>query len=175
MSSTYTPIATTTLTNSTTGDFVFSSIPSNYTDLRVVISARGNNAGTTEGVWFYIGSYATDMSATNLTSTGATAASTRETNANQLTIGQIAGNTATSGLYTLLTLDVFNYANTTTFKTFLCRSNNGGTQIDSTGLVSATVGIKRNTVAVNSLTFFLQNGTKWQTGSTFSLYGIKAE
>jgi hypothetical protein len=166
--STYTPIASTTLTNSTTGDLVFSSIPSTYTDLRVVISARGNNAGTTEGVWFYVGAYGNDMSGTNLTGNGSSAASARESNVNQLVIGQIAGNTATAGVYSVITVDVFNYSNTTTNKTFLCRSNNA----DS--LVSATVGLKRNTAAVSTLTFFLQNGTKWQTGSTFTLYGIKA-
>jgi len=59
-----------------------------------------------------------------------------------------------------------NYANTTTNKTILSRSNAADKG------VMATVSLWRNTAAINSITL-LASANNFATGSTFSLYGVK--
>jgi hypothetical protein len=67
-----------------------------------------------------------------------------------------------------LLVNVMNYSNATTYKTFLARGNiaAGGTE--------AVVGLWRNTAAITSLEL-LPTASTFATGSTFTLYGIKAE
>ena len=61
-----------------------------------------------------------------------------------------------------------NYSNTTTFKTILMRANNAALGVD------AIVGLWRSTAAINEIKVFPTGGANFETGSTFSLYGIKA-
>jgi hypothetical protein len=67
----------------------------------------------------------------------------------------------------VLTYNINNYSNTTTYKTLLSRSNQAGSG------VFAYVGLWRSTAAINSITIY--GGTNnIVSGSTFTLYGIKA-
>jgi hypothetical protein len=59
-----------------------------------------------------------------------------------------------------------NYANTSTYKTVLTRSN----KYDRVG---AIVGLWRSTAAINSITLTAYSNT-YAIGSTFTLYGIAA-
>jgi hypothetical protein len=59
-----------------------------------------------------------------------------------------------------------NYANTTTNKTFVSR---GGYSPD---YADTSVGLWRNTAAISSMTLYA--GTSFDTGCTFTVYGIKA-
>jgi hypothetical protein len=65
-------------------------------------------------------------------------------------------------------INIQNYSNSTTYKTVLARSNNAATGTD------ATVALWRSTSAITSIDYYLNSGS-WATGSTFTLYGIKAE
>jgi len=60
-----------------------------------------------------------------------------------------------------------NYANTTTYKTFLVRGAN------TAGNIDADVGLWRSTAAINSVTVLIGSGSL-SSGSTFTLYGIAA-
>jgi hypothetical protein len=68
-----------------------------------------------------------------------------------------------------MVIQINNYSNSTTFKTPLIRTNTG----PSWGTVFAIVGLWRNTAAITSITFTPDTGN-FDTGSTFTLYGIKA-
>ena len=59
-----------------------------------------------------------------------------------------------------------NYANTTTFKTYLARYNATSTQL------SDEVALWRSTAAINSITLTAVSAN-FNAGSTFTLYGIK--
>ena len=168
MPSTYTPISTYTAPASTAHDIVFSSIPQTYTDLRIVISARGIASASTEDIYFYVGTYATDESFTYLQGTGSSASSGRVTNANQTVVGSCPSGTSTANIFSATTVDLFSYSNTTTYKTFISRCG------DTNNVTYASVGLKRNTSAVSSITIFPSASTYWAAGSTFTLYGIKA-
>jgi hypothetical protein len=79
------------------------------------------------------------------------------------------GNTGSGG--TVNTYQFMNYTNTTTYKTILCRtSNNYG------GVIRSSVGLLKSTAAISSIWMDLafSSSNNWSTGSTFSLYGIKA-
>jgi hypothetical protein len=164
MATTYTPIATTTL--STTSSLVtFSSIPSTYTDLVAVISGR-----ITTGVSYYQFKYNSDTGAnysrTGMTGTGSSA--TSEKYANE-TIGYPILTplpTATS-TFDISIVQIMNYTNTTTYKTYIGRGNDAGNN------VTATVGLWRSTSAINRIDISPYAST-FTSGSTFTLYGIKA-
>jgi hypothetical protein len=64
-------------------------------------------------------------------------------------------------------VNLMNYSNTTTFKTFLSRANNAGKG------VTASVGLYRGTSAISRIDFKTSSST-FATGSTFTLYGIAA-
>jgi hypothetical protein len=71
---------------------------------------------------------------------------------------------------------IMNYSNTTTFKTYLARNNNAATSGTYVG-TEAIVGLAQLTAAITSITIGTASGStdyNFATGSTFSLYGIKA-
>lgn len=155
--STYTPIATTTL-GSTTASYTFSSIPSTYTDLRVVIN--GNLTSLEDiGVRFN-GDSGTNYSYTGLTGTGSSATSGRQSNQNYAYVGSLDGSAS------MTSYDFMNYSNATTYKTFLNRTSAAG------WVVYARVGLWRSTAAINSISLTPVNS--FATGTTLTLYGIKA-
>ena len=165
MASTYTPIATTTL-GSAQSTVTFSSIPSTYTDL-VIISQPKSTAA--EGIVYIqfnsIGG--TSYSYSYLYGNGTSASSGRGTNAGLGVLSANAYATSTAG-NTVFVTNIQNYANTTTYKTYISRGN----RIDNQG-VEALVGLCRDTSAISSVSFAI-GGTTFAAGSTFTLYGIKA-
>ena len=158
--STYTPIAAQTL-GSSAASVTFSSIPVTFTDLIIITSPV--HSSTIDNIQVQFNSdTATNYSRTRLIGNGTTASSDRNTSQNSL----YAGLDDTGRSTTII--QVMNYANTTTFKTVLTRSN-------LSGYTSAEVGLWRKTPeAINTVKLFHDSGNTFQTGSTFTLYGIAA-
>ena len=162
MAQTYTPIATTTLA-SPAASYTFSSIPSTYTDL-VLVAQAANSIG--DGYYFglqFNGDTATNYSDTSIYGTGSSALSTREASVTRI----IAGWTSLSAPTTLV-CNIQNYSNTTTYKTALMRNANSAYR------EGAWVGLWRSTAAINSITVTSESTSSFLTGSTLTLYGIKA-
>ena len=162
MASTYEPIATTTL-SSATSSITFSSIPSTYTDLRIVWTGT-TSAGNNVRVQFN-GDTATNYSTTNLYGDGTTAGSSAVTSTTWLQC--FNGSTSTT-IPTMFTADIFSYAGST-YKTALLTAP---TDKNGSGAITATVGLWRSTSAITSIS--LVNAANYQTGTTATLYGIKA-
>jgi hypothetical protein len=163
--STYTPIETKSITGSPTS-VTFSSIPSTYTDLVVVIN--GARSATNDIGVRLNGDTGTNYSRTILYGTGSAAGSVTGGGANQ---GQADyyGTVDTTLGGSVQILNFMNYSNTTTYKTFLVRSNNASLGVD------ALVNLWRSTAAINSIEFRPYSGSQtWNTGSQFTLYGIAA-
>ena len=100
---------------------------------------------------------------------GSSASSARESGGNKIWLSYDfeLPTTLTSNLI----VNIQNYANSTTYKTTLSRVNNAA---NGTG---AIVGLWRNTAAITSFTLnMMKAGVAYDftTGSTFTLYGIKA-
>jgi hypothetical protein len=161
MSSTYEPIATTTL-GSAQASVTFSSISGAYTDL--VIVANFANSNTVREAYLQFNSDGgNNYSKTQLFGSSSVIASNNQSNFSTFSGFGFIGTTISS-----VVCNINNYSNTTTNKTILSRSN------DPTGLVMANVGLWRNTAAITTILIGYTNDN-FIAGSTFTLYGIKAE
>jgi hypothetical protein len=159
MASTYEPIATQTL-GSSASSVTFSSIPSTYTDLVLIVMAKNVNGDSDLAMQF--NSNTSGYSSTFVYGNGSSALSTRNTNLTKMRIGRIDNTNAYPNI-----INIQNYSNATTYKTALSRSQNSS-------LVLANVGLWGNTSAITSVTILDDNSYSLASGSTFTLYGIKA-
>jgi hypothetical protein len=162
--STYTPIATTTL-GSAAASYTFSSIPSTYTDLVLVMNTLFNGSDGFISLQFN-GDTGTNYSTTSLGGNGSSAYSGRRTSADQFYV--MYGGRGDSTSPSSYIINIQNYANTTTHKTQLARSNNFGT-----GEVATEGNLWRSFSAINSIKLNAPSSA-FNTGSTFTLYGIQA-
>ena len=163
MPKTYEPIATTTV-GTATNTITFSSIPGTYTDLVLVFVGTGTSVNQ-EGLYVQFNSDTTsNYSQTYLRGTGSVISSPRQSNVTKIFL---CSNTTDSGMNNAI-MHIMNYANTTTNKTTLLRSN------DPSARLEAVVGLWRKTPeAINTITITPDSGTI-DTGCIFSIYGIKA-
>ena len=164
MAKTYEPIATTTASGSQSS-ITFSSISGSYTDLILVFN--GADATTAEDVQIQVnGDTGSNYSRTWVTGTGSAAASSRSSSQTYMRINQNAYiGTAFAYVYIV---QFMNYSNSTTYKTVLSRANGAPNGVD------ASVNLWRNTAAITSILCYTGAATNFASGSTFTLYGIKA-
>jgi hypothetical protein len=155
--STRIPISTQTLT-ATTSSVTFSSIPQTYTDLVLVVKNSSGSGGVNNGL-FVNGDSGANYSTTQLYGGGSTPATLRGGGATSTYAG-IAGANSIS------IVNFMNYSNTTTYKTWFSRGSGPGNYI------TADVSAWRNSSPITSIT--IANGGNWTSGTTLTLYGIKA-
>ena len=162
MPTTYEPIATTTL-GSAAANITFSSIPSTYTDLRLVCVGT-HSTGVSLRVRLN-GVSGTSYSTTALNGDGSTATSTRATSSSfwNTSIGASLSTTIPS----MITLDIFSYAGST-FKTGLSTASQ---DYNGSGVVTRAVHLFRDTTAVSSI--LINTFDTLSAGFTATLYGIK--
>ncbi len=169
--STYTPIATYTVSGTSTTSVSFSSF-SGYTDLRVAING-GSDFGASFPYCYINGDTNSNYSGTSLIGSGSTAFSEYNSNYNKCGNFSVALTTSLSGTYFV---DFENYTNTTNSKSAIWRMN----CTDNTSGYAGTgiaVTLWRSTSAITSLDFRLTNSSVdrvWKAGTTFTLYGIQA-
>lgn len=163
MASTYTPIATYNGTGSS-NQITFSVIPSTYTDLVLIANAQ-STSGARQMYLTFNSDTGSNYSRTIISGTGSTAVSARNSNASQTYLDYYGIVEATSPCIHIS--NIMNYANTATYKTMLTRAN------DSASGVDAICHLWRSTSAINRIDIYL-DAVSFATGSTFTLYGIKA-
>ena len=169
--STMTPIATTTLTGNQQS-ITFSSIPNTYTDLVISLVSVTTGSNYLTAIQFNTDNAlpvsGTNYSATWIYGNGTSAASSRQSSAGH-SILENQGNNSTNPNQFII--NIMSYANTNTYKTVLTRNAN------ATAVTYATVGLWRNTAAINQFTLIPDTTTGrnyFTTGTTITLYGIKA-
>lgn len=167
MAITYEPISTTTL-GSAAATVTFSTISGAYTDLVLVTNLKTTT--TSQEVTVKINNdTGSNYSLTNLRGDGSTAASLRRSSQ---TVGTISKEISPNTAFEFVSVSTFmNYSNATTYKTWLSR-NNRASASNAPG-TEALVGLWRSTSAITELVIGLTGGN-FDTGSTFTLYGIKA-
>lgn len=161
---TYTPIASYTAPSAQTSITLNSF--SGYTDLEIVMSC--NAASTAYHVFFQInGDTGSTYSYTILGGDGTTAGSTR---ASSQTSGRLTYYAAVrSGSPTIVRLKVMNYANSTTYKSILSRSDRASDGAEA--IVNLWRGA--STAAITSIVL-QPSGANFDTGTTVNVYGITA-
>jgi hypothetical protein len=164
MAKTYEPIATATGTGSS-NTISFTSIPATYTDLVMVFDGTATSGGTA-ALAFTINGVVTGTlySYLRIQGNGTSASSLSSANNNDAPFGFISSSNRSMSI-----LNVMNYANTTTFKTTISRTQ---TSDATDGRVASYVNTYRGTAAVNRLDILATQN--FSTASTFTLYGIKA-
>ena len=161
MTATYEKIATNTL-GSAVNTVTLSSIPATYTDLVIILNV---SVTSNDSLGFRFNSdTGTNYSTTTLFGNGTTAGSNRNTG---LTFA--VGSIINSANHTANVYQINNYSNTTTFKTMIARES------VATNTAQSSVNLYRSTSAISSITCFTQSSTNFTIGSTFTIYGIKAE
>lgn len=164
MSATYEPIATATATGSQT-EILFTGISQDYTDLIVVVQATES---LSDGMDMGLGNGSIDTgnnySFTVLRSRSA-APAYRVSNYYAAQIGNVNPTIST------FIVQIQNYSNTTTFKSYLSRSSNTGWTDNQVMLFA---GLWRSTAAINTINFKNGSVQNHGAGSTFTIYGIKA-
>lgn len=166
MPATYEPIASTTL-GSDTATVTFSGISGSFTDLILVwCGQHASTVSASMGIRLNSDT-GSNYSDTLLYGTGSTAASNRRSSASYQYVGEMAGTTA--GYPTLILIHLMSYANTSINKTVLSAA------ADPSAIVTRGVGLWRSTAAITSITASIYGGgTNLKSGSTLSLYGVKA-
>jgi hypothetical protein len=166
MAATYEPIATQTLSTST-ATVTFSSIPGTYTDLILITDGTAAATNGTNGLKLQFNSdTGNNYSTTFLYGGGASASSGRSSNASFIAVAR-ADTTQSNGI-----THIQNYSNSTTNKSVLSRGN-----VAASGqfpLAIVYVGLWRSTAAITSMTISHENSVNFNSGFTFTLYGIKA-
>lgn len=160
MASTYTPIATTTL-GSNAASYTFSSIPSTYTDLIIVVYGTATGSGSNAYVQ-YNADTSSNYSNLYMYGSGSSAISGTNTTQTQANFGYVNATYGTS------ICQIQNYANSNVYKTFLGKWNN--TDV----LVAASVSTWRSTSAITSILVGCGSGNSFITGTSITLYGIAA-
>lgn len=163
---TYTPIASQTL-SSNQATVTFSSIPSTYTDLVLIVTGYTNH--TDNGARGYIQFNTDTGSNTNYSdaywgSTNATRLTSRDTNQAFIAYG-VMGNTSTYPAMAIVNIQ--QYKNTSGFGTVLAWN---GRYSDSNYGNRLTGGVWRNTAVIDTIT--LKCDGSYVTGTSFELYGI---
>ena len=161
--STLTPISTYTATGNIS-NLTLSNIPQTYTDLVLITNVSGNDGAICIRFNSDSGS---NYSSTMVRGNGSAASSGRATNGTY--IGSTSNLSVTAGSLQTAIWNIQNYSNTTTNKTVLFRDGM------ATHITGATVGLWRNTAAITSVSLSPEFGVNvFYTGSTFTLYGVKA-
>jgi hypothetical protein len=157
--SAWTGLANITLANSTTTSVTFSSISSAYKDLVIVYD------GTTQSTYGNRYFLNNDQSNANyfLVSGWGSGSSVFATNVQSPVIGYDVNSTTTRNI---VTVEIFDYAQTDKHKTIIGRASNSG--------AGAAMQVTRwaSTSAVTSVV--ISNAAIWNSGTTISLYGISA-
>jgi hypothetical protein len=159
---TYEPIATTTASGSV-NSITFSSF-SGYTDLVLIFLGKVSSGSGDLGLRFNSDT-GSNYSYTLLTSQ-AGGTSLRGSDTTSITLTEYSYLDAVSN--TLSVTNIFNYANTNVYKSILTRGNKTGYGVET------KVGMWRSTSAITSMTVFTTNNPNFESGSTFTLYGIAA-
>lgn len=167
MPNTFTKIASVSVGSGGVASITFSSIPSTYTDLVVLVSCRSSQSGAFAdyGTIVFNGSSST-FSYKDVYGNGSSAAST---GGSVNTIFVYQGNAATASTFGNASIYIPNYtsSNNKSFSIDTVVENNG-----TTGYDALTAGLWSTASAITSVGLAPASGT-WLEYSTFTLYGIK--
>jgi len=161
--------------NASAASVTFANIPqTGYTDLKVVVSARGSSAAINAAIyWTFNGSSAANYSWRQLQGNSSTASSSSSTGQTYFRAGYVPDTSATASTFGSAELYIPNYAGSTAKSISIdsAQENNSGTAGEALlHLVAANWSL---TNAITSITAVLSSGD-FLTGSTFSLYGLAA-
>jgi hypothetical protein len=169
MAATYKKIASTTLGSNQT-DITLSSIPATYTDL-VLVFQYASQTNDNNAYMYFNSSQGTAYSRTYAVGSPNGATSARNSNSNKIDFTPQIGAGTSLNTPGLIIANIFNYSNTTTYKSVTVRDN--ATKNDGNQQTMIVAGLWRSTAAINSVTVGTGAGYL-VSGTSVTIYGIKA-
>ena len=169
MANTYTFINSYIVGAGGVGSVTFSSIPSTYTDLKILASIRMSVTNSDTGVYF--NTAATDSSDRNVFSNGSAAGSDTHTSQQSIYIGPVNTTNQTADTFSSFEMYVPNYTGSSQKSVNIEHAQeNNATAAYST----LAAGLSTKTASISSITFYGYGGTSLTYGqySSFYLYGI---
>jgi hypothetical protein len=171
MANTYTLISSVTVGSGGAADIQFTSIPATYTDLCLLLSARGASAVSETSANLQFNSNSSNYSSIWVRGSGAAASSGSNTyGTDEIYLFEIPGSTVTASTFQNGLIYIPNYTT----------SNNKSLSIDSvtennntTAWAYLTAGLWSDSAAITSIKLYLQVGNFAQY-STAYLYGISS-
>lgn len=173
MPNTFTKIASVTIGSSGPSSIDFTSIPSTYTDLQIVLSQRGTNAAAIESNFIRFnlddtGSY--DYTAI-LAQTGLSAQSA--TNQTYFLSYSLSGGTSTANTFGSMQIYIPNYAGSSNKSISLDAVAENNTTANDTFRLSLVSALWKKTAAINRVTIYTFSGSNFAQYTTATIYGIK--
>lgn len=168
---TMTWIAGSTLPNSSSYGYTFSSVPQTFTHLQLRISAKNvATSGTNDQIWIQFNSDTGNNYAHHrLTGDGSSAASSGTASTGAAYLGFTPTNTSGyANMFGGIVIDILDYTNTNKNKTIRCLN---GYDLNGAGLVGLHSAVWLSTAAINTI-LISSNVNQYITGSRFDLYGI---
>jgi hypothetical protein len=162
--STYTPIYSQTFSTAVSS-ITFSNIPTTYTDLVLVTNLQNV---TTQGYPYlrFNGDSGSNYSTSYLVGNGSAASSSRYNSITELYLSNnIAGSLTTNFSFNCIA-NIQSYSNPSAYKSVISKEGN-------TNGVELSSGLWRNNSPITNILFAVSGGT-FASGSTVTLYGIKA-
>lgn len=156
--------------NGSSGDIVFSSIPSTYKHLQIRFTSRGAFAGTISDLGLYVNNnFGAIYTNHQLVGNGSTVSSANLTGQTTVTlINSTTGSSATASSFSSGIIDILDYSQTTKNKTFRMLSG----EHTASPRVQLVSGLAETTTAISSIGLFIAAGGAFAVGTRFSLYGV---
>jgi hypothetical protein len=143
----------------------FNSIPQDFTDLYILMSARTNRVLEGDGFYLRFNNNSSGYTQRRLIGSGSGVSSDTQTGVFFTTAANATANTfGNSSIY------VPNY----TGNAFKSYSNDGASENNATtSYLGINAGLWSNTAAISSIVIVPEGGTEFVTNSSFSLYGVR--
>jgi hypothetical protein len=157
--------------NANASSITFSNIPQNYTDLKIVASARSTQAAAATNMRMTLNGSSSGYNERVLYGDSVGASSYSNSSVTLFTIGLCSAASSTSNTFGSIEISIPNYtsSNNKSLSSKYVAENNSSAQ--NTAYIGQLAGLWANTSAINSISFTLASGN-YAAGSTFYLYGI---
>lgn len=156
-----------TVLGSDASNVEFTSIPSTYTDLLILASARSSRASHSDGILIQFNGSTSNLSSRWLWGSGSGTGSS--SSASIALVGETAGDSATSSTFGNGEIYIPNYAGSTNKS--ISATGVSETNASVVGM-SANAALWSNTAAITSIKLLPDVGPNFKSGSSFFLYGI---
>ena len=150
---------------------IFSSIPQNFTDLILLISARSSRSLALDDCFIVVNNITSGYTGRGLDGNGTTTSAFANAGASDkfYFMSIVSAATATSNTFSNSSVYIPNYSGSAV-KTISCESVTENNSTESYTRIA--VGLLDNTAPITSLTLTPGVGPNFITGSMFSLYGV---
>ena len=173
MPDTFTLIASSTVGSGGAASIDFTSIPSTYTDLKIVVSARSSYSSSEGVLMQFNGSSGANYFYRQLYGFGSSSPGSYTPGSGQTSclVGTMGGTNFTASTFDSVEIYIPNYtsSNNKSFSVDSVAENNSATS----NQLDLIAGLWSQTAAITSISFTSYNSANFVQYSTFYLYGIK--